>query len=114
MKTTSSPLLVITHLPDAATAERLATLLVENGLAACVNLLAPCRSVYRWQGRLETAAEIPLFIKTRADRYEALQTAIRDLHPYDLPEIIALPIIDGLPAYLDWVHRETEPPCLLC
>lgn len=107
-------LLVLTHLPDPARAERLATLLVENGLAACVNILAPCRSVYRWQGKLETAMEIPLLIKTRAERYEELQAAIRDQHPYELPEIIALPISHGLPAYLDWVRQETEKTWTVC
>ncbi|MDR1889012.1 MAG: divalent-cation tolerance protein CutA [Zoogloeaceae bacterium] len=110
----SQILLVLTCLPDPADAERLAATLVENGLAACVNILAPCRSVYRWRGKLETATEIPLFIKTHADRYEELQAAIRNQHPYDLPEIIAFPVDRGLPAYLDWVRQETEKSWLAC
>ena len=110
----SSYLLVLTTLPDPASAERLATTLVENHLAACVQTLAPCHSTYRWQGKLERATEIPLLIKTRAERYAEVETAIRAQHPYELPEIIALPIMRGLPAYLDWITRETEPPCQVC
>jgi len=103
-------LLVITTLPDAASAEALATTLVEAGLAACANILAPCRSVYRWQGQTERAAEVPLLIKTTAARYAALEAAIRAHHPYELPEIIAVPIGHGLPAYLAWVAAETTEP----
>lgn len=101
-------LLVITNCPDAAVAEDIARHLVENQLAACVNILAPCRSIYRWQGSVETAAEVPLLIKTRRERYPALEAAIRAQHPYEVPEIIALPIGQGLPAYLDWVASETK------
>jgi periplasmic divalent cation tolerance protein len=114
MASMSPILFVLTHLPDPASAERLAAALVENHLAACVNILAPCRSVYRWQGKLETATEIPLFIKTRADRYEELEAAIRARHPYELPEIIAFPVPCGLSAYLDWVGRETEKSWSVC
>lgn len=96
-------LLVITTLPDAAHAHALATALVEAKLAACVNILAPCRSVYRWQGQIEDATEVPLLIKTTAERYAALEAAIRQQHPYELPEIIAVPIDRGLPDYLAWV-----------
>ena len=110
----SAILLVLTNLPDQASAERLATSLVENGLAACVNILAPCHSVYRWQGAVEKATEIPLLIKTRAERYPELEAAIRDQHPYELPEIITLPVSGGLPAYLDWVSKETEGPWAVC
>ncbi|HZX30520.1 MAG TPA: divalent-cation tolerance protein CutA [Rhodocyclaceae bacterium] len=101
-------LLVLTNCPDAAVAEDIARHLVEGRLAACVNILAPCRSVYRWQGAVETAAEVPLLIKTSADRYAALEAAIQAVHPYEVPEIIALPIDQGLPAYLDWVANETH------
>jgi periplasmic divalent cation tolerance protein len=104
-----SALLVITNLPDQAAAEALAGRLVELRLAACVNVLAPCRSVYRWQGRIETAAEVPLLIKTTTERYAALQAAIRERHPYELPEIVAVPIADGLPEYLGWLAAETDP-----
>jgi periplasmic divalent cation tolerance protein len=100
-------LLVITNLPDLDAAEALARTLVEQGVAACVNVLAPCRSVYRWQDAVETAVEIPLLIKTSAERYADLEAAIRAGHPYELPEIIAVPIERGLPDYLAWVAAET-------
>ncbi len=101
-------LLVITNCPDEVCAEHLAQHLVEQGLAACVNILAPCRSVYRWAGKIESAREIPLLIKTTANRYPALEAAIVGNHPYQVPEIIALPIGCGLPAYLDWVALESS------
>lgn len=100
-------LLVITNLPDAASARSLAEVLVAERLAACVNILAPCRSVYRWQGKVEDAEEVPLLIKTTADRYAALEAAIRAQHPYELPEIVAVPVARGLPDYLAWVAAET-------
>lgn len=100
-------LLVLCNTPDTACAEQIAQDLVERRLAACVNILAPCRSVYRWQGVVEHATEVPLLIKTTAARYAALETAIRALHPYDVPEIIALPLSAGLPAYLGWITQET-------
>lgn len=100
-------IVVITNLPDRAAAEQLAQALITQQLAACVNILAPCTSVYRWKGDVETAAETPVLIKTRAVRYAELETAIRRLHPYELPEIIAVPVMRGLPGYLDWVADET-------
>ena len=102
-------LLVFTNLPDRASAERLADLLVERRLAACVNILAPCRSVYRWKGAVQHDEEHPMLMKTTAERYGALEQALREGHPYELPEIIAVPIQGGLPAYLDWVAAETKP-----
>ncbi|MDQ5905192.1 MAG: periplasmic divalent cation tolerance protein [Pseudomonadota bacterium] len=104
-----SLLLVLTNCPDQATAESLGTALVELRLAACVNVLAPCRSVYRWQGRVESAEEVPLLIKTTSERYAALEAEICARHPYELPEIVATPIDRGLPAYLQWVSDETRP-----
>lgn len=101
-------LLVLTQLPDQATAETLAAMLVNGRFAACVNILPPCRSVYQWQGEVETADEVPLLIKTTEARYPALQEAIRASHPYDTPEIIALPVTHGLPDYLDWVAATTQ------
>jgi periplasmic divalent cation tolerance protein len=103
-----STLLVFTNLPERAAAERLADTLVEKQLAACVNLLAPCRSVYRWQGAVQHDEEHPLLIKTTRERYAALERELRAGHPYELPEIIAVPIERGLPAYLDWVAAETK------
>jgi periplasmic divalent cation tolerance protein len=102
-------LLVISNLPDRASADALARALVERRAAACVNVLAPCASVYRWQGAVETAEEHPVFAKTTRDRYELLERVIRELHPYELPEIIAVPLAGGLPAYLQWVEAETRP-----
>lgn len=102
-------LLVLTNLPDADNAQKLATLLVEQRLAACVNILAPCRSVYRWQGKIEDTIEIPVLIKTQAERYAELEAAIIAHHPYELPEIVAVSIERGLPDYLAWVVAQTEP-----
>jgi periplasmic divalent cation tolerance protein len=103
-------LLVLTNLPDVASARALAEHVVAERLAACVNILAPCRSVYRWQGRLEDAEEVPLLIKTTAASYPGLEAAIRARHPYELPEIVAVPFSHGLPAYLAWLTAETTPP----
>ena len=101
-------LLVFTNLPDQDAAEALAATLVENRLAACVNILQPCLSLYRWQDAVETAEEVPLVIKTSEERYPALEAAIRTAHPYTTPEIIALPITHGLPDYLAWLAEETR------
>src|SRR3954464_15577239 len=95
-------LLVISNLPDRASADKLARVVVDGRLAACVNVLSPCRSVYRWKGKIEDAEEFPVLIKTTRERYAALEAAIRNNHPYELPEIVALPLAGGLPAYLDW------------
>ena len=103
-----SALLVLTNLPDQATAESLAAELVESRLAACVNILQPCRSIYRWKDTVETAKEVPLLIKTTATRYPALEQMICSRHPYATPEIIALPVALGLPEYLDWIDAETQ------
>lgn len=109
MSDAMTALLVISNLPDQAGAERLARHVVETRTAACVNILAPCRSVYRWQGAVEEATEVPVLMKTTRERYPALEAAIRTLHPYELPEIIAVEISAGLPAYLDWVAAQTAP-----
>lgn len=103
-------LLVLTNLPDAASAERIARLLVEQRLAACVNILAPCTSVYRWNAAIESAAEVPLLIKTTRARYAALEAALAEAHPYELPEIVAVTLDTGLPDYLAWVAAETATP----
>lgn len=100
-------LLVFTNLPDRAAAEKLADTLVAQRMAACVNILAPCRSVYRWKGAVQHDEEHPVLIKTSEARYAALEAAIRAVHPYELPEIIAVPVEHGLPAYLDWISTET-------
>lgn len=102
-------LLVLTNVPDAGVADAIAQALVEEGLAACVNQLAPCRSVYRWQGRLERADEIPLLIKTTTARYATLQARLLQLHPYEVPEVLAWRPDAALPAYADWVIAQTRP-----
>jgi periplasmic divalent cation tolerance protein len=104
----SQVLLVVTTLPDRATAERIAAALVTARVAACVNVLAECTSVYRWQGKVEHAGEVPMLIKTTQDAYARLQETLQALHPYDVPEIVALPVTAGLPPYLDWVAQETR------
>lgn len=100
-------IVVLTNLPDRAAALDLARELIARRLAACVNVLAECTSVYRWQGTVENATEVPVLIKTRAALYLEVETAIRELHPYELPEIIAVSVGYGLTEYLDWVSGET-------
>ena len=108
-------LLVFTNLPDADAARTLAARLVELRLAACVNILAECESVYVWEGKTESTAEVPLLIKTLAQHYDKVEAAIRESHPYELPEIVAVPATRGLPEYLAWVAAETatddSTPC---
>ena len=94
-------------MPDRASATALARALVEARLAACVNVGAPVDSLYHWRGQIETASEVPVTIKTQRARYAALEALIRARHPYELPEIIAVPIIDGLAPYLHWITAET-------
>lgn len=96
-------LLCLTTCPDAASAERIAAALVEEHLAACVTIVPGLRSVYRWQGAIERADEHLLLIKTTADAYPALQARLQTLHPHELPELLAVEAVDGLPAYLQWV-----------
>ncbi|MGH6609372.1 MAG: divalent-cation tolerance protein CutA [Burkholderiaceae bacterium] len=106
----SDALLVLTNCPDEATADRIALALVEQGLAACVNRLASVHSIYRWQGSIERATEVLLLIKTTRERYGDVEQAIRHLHPYEVPEIIALTIANGSAAYLRWIQEQTTPP----
>jgi periplasmic divalent cation tolerance protein len=101
-------LLVLTNLPDRDAAEKLAHGLVERRLAACVNVLAGCTSIYRWKGAIENAQEVPVLIKTRSALYDELEAAINDLHPYEVPEIIAVPVVRGLAEYLAWVGEGTS------
>jgi periplasmic divalent cation tolerance protein len=100
--------LVLTSVPDAEVGARLARTLVEERLAACVNLVPGVRSIYRWQGQLEDASEVLLLVKTRADRCAALAARIQALHPYELPEVLELAAGGGSAAYLDWVGRESS------
>jgi periplasmic divalent cation tolerance protein len=89
--------------PDKVTAEKIARLLVEGRLATCVNILPNMRSIYSWKGQIETAEEHLLIIKSPQAGYQAIETAIRNHHPYELPEIIAVPIERGLPEYINWI-----------
>jgi periplasmic divalent cation tolerance protein len=99
-------LLVLTNLPDEASADAVSHAVLAARAAACVNRLAPCRSEYWWEGRIERATEWPLLIKTTRAQYQRLEDVIRRAHPYDIPEIVALPVTGGLPAYLGWVANE--------
>ena len=101
--------LVLTTLPDAASAAHVARVLVDERLAACVTVLGPATSVYRWQGTVASAQEAPLLIKVAAERLPSLQERLLQLHPYDLPELIALPVVDGLGAYIDWALAASRP-----
>jgi periplasmic divalent cation tolerance protein len=99
---------VLTNLPDSESAFNLARELVNLRLAACVNVLAPVTSFYRWEGKDAEATEYPVLVKSTLDRYAELEAAIRKIHPYSLPEILALPIEHGLAEYLRWVEEETR------
>jgi periplasmic divalent cation tolerance protein len=94
--------------PDRETADRIATALVEERLAACVNILPGLRSVYRWEGRVEANDEVLLLAKTLPGHYPRLQARLRELHPYELPELLAVETSLGLPEYLRWVADETR------
>jgi periplasmic divalent cation tolerance protein len=100
--------IVMTALPDVDVAARIARELVEARLAACVTQLAVAQSIYRWQGRVEQATEYPLIIKTTAARHADVIAFLRAAHPYELPEIVALPVVAGLPDYLMWVASESR------
>lgn len=101
-------LMILVNVPDEATAHLMARSLVEGRVAACINILPGVRSVYRWQGKIEEAQEVTLLIKTTQARYVDLEAAVKAAHPYDVPELIALPIVAGLPEYLSWIAKETE------
>lgn len=100
-------MLVITNLPDRERAVSLARKLVESRLAACVNIMAECESVYTWEGKTETTREVPLLIKTQAQHYQKVEAAIRQDHPYELPEIVAVSFSSGLPEYMRWIASQT-------
>ncbi len=99
---------VITTAPKKADAQRIAEALVERRLAACGQVLGPVASTYRWKGQVERAEEWLCVAKTRRELYAAVEAAIREMHPYEVPEILALPVIDGGADYLRWITEETS------
>ena len=101
--------LVLTTIGEETDAKMLAERLVQERLAACVTISAPMTSVYRWKGVIETSAERQVAIKTTVERLDALQKRLRELHPYDLPEFLVLPIAQGSERYLSWIAAETTP-----
>ena len=107
---TDAAIVVLTNLPDRESATRLARALVEGRLAACVNVGATVESIYHWRDQIETAAEVPLAAKTRAVLFLEVEATIRRFHPYELPEIIAVPITHASTAYLDWIVGQTRAP----
>lgn len=100
---------VMTTTDKEADAEKIAQALVEQRLAACVQILGPIRSTYRWQGKIESAHEWLCLVKTRRDLYPQVEQAIKAIHPYETPEILALPVIAGNPDYLQWLDDSTTP-----
>jgi len=102
-------LVVLCTCPDEATATGIATALLAEELAACVNCVAGIRSMYRWAGQIRDDAEVLLVIKTSAARYEALERLVRARHPYEMPEVIVVPVVAGARDYLDWIRQATGP-----
>ena len=96
--------------PDRERAAAMARTLVEERLAACVNIVDGVRSIYAWQGKIADEAEVLCLVKTRAELLPALEARVRALHPYDVPCVIALPVVDGNPDYLMWIRAETRAP----
>ena len=108
MDTETKQLLVYCTCPDHEVAVQLANTLVDEALAACINIVPGLTSIYHWQGKREMGSEELLIIKTTSEQYPGLQTRIEELHPYELPEVIAVPIQAGLPAYLNWVNKSCQ------
>jgi periplasmic divalent cation tolerance protein len=100
-------LVVLATFPDLHTARRIVRTLVEERLIACGNLVPGVESIYRWQGAVETSAEVLGVLKTESARFEQMQARLRELHPYEVPECVALNIVDGLPDYLRWLTEST-------
>lgn len=109
MTSPSAVRVVLVTVPDREGATTLARTLVEERLAACVNLLPGVHSIYRWEGEVASADEVLLVLKTRADRVDTLRRRVVSLHPYDLPEFVVLPVEGGLDGYLAWIRAESAP-----
>ncbi len=103
-----NPILILSTVDSAELGHKVANGLVEAGLAACVNIVANVRSVYRWEGRICDERELLLVIKTRSELFEAVRALIRQLHTYEVPEIIAVPICRGDSDYLSWLDEQTR------
>jgi periplasmic divalent cation tolerance protein len=102
--------LILTTCPNVRSARRIARVLVEERLAACVNILPIAQSIYRWRGQVETAREFLLIIKSRGRDFPVIEKRLRRLHPYELPEIIAVPVADGYARYLSWIANPDKVP----
>lgn len=105
MQSTDNTCLLLTTAPDEATANRIAEQLVSQQLAACVNIYPPMRSVYHWQGKVESEPELQLFIKTRRNKLAAIESWLAEHHPYDVPECLVFNADAGSPAYLNWMKE---------
>jgi periplasmic divalent cation tolerance protein len=101
-------LVALTTTPSEPVASSLVRALVERRLIACGTMLVGASSIYRWKGSIEAAPEVVVLMKTTVDRWDALKAALPSLHPYDVPELLALPVADGLQPYLDWLFAETR------
>jgi len=106
--TTTDCVLVMTTLPASGDAAAFARTIVDEKLAACVNILPEMQSTYRWKGSIERDAERQLLIKTTAESVEALWTRVRELHPYEVPEFLVIPVVGGNPSYLEWIRESTK------
>ena len=104
----TSAIVILVTVGSEQEAETIATALLEERLAACVNVTSPVRSLYRWEGRIADDREWQMIIKTQARLFEALAARVRALHSYDVPEIIALPVLAGATDYVDWIQNETK------
>ncbi len=102
-------MVVMTTLPDAGAAKAWVRSLIDRRIIACGTVIDPVTSIYRWKGTVEESNEVQVLIKTHRDRFVELETSMRDLHPYDVPELLALPVAEGLNDYLTWVRTETAP-----
>lgn len=101
-------LIILTTWPDAEKARVAARTLVEEKLAACANIVPALESIYRWEGKVESATEVLMILKTTIARYQMLETRIRTLHSYEVPEVVCLRVVDGLPTYLRWVEQSCQ------
>jgi len=104
----TEPVLIVTNYPDQTSATAFAEELIKQHLAACATVCSAGRSVYRWQGKIEVAEEFSVWIKTRKQHYDRVEQLVKMMHPYELPEIIMVPIVGGLAGYLQWIDDETN------